>query len=43
VAAAAANEAGGNGVDMWVWSLVLASVPLLAWALYVLWARGSRG
>ena len=32
----------GDGVDTWVWSLVLASIPLLAWALYALWSGKSR-
>ena len=35
-------SASGEGVDTWVWSLVLASIPLLAWALYALWSRRSR-
>jgi hypothetical protein len=39
-AASASGE--GKGVDTWVWSLVLASVPLLAWALYALWSGRSR-
>jgi hypothetical protein len=29
----------GEGLDTWVWSLVLGSAPLLAWALYALWRR----
>ena len=37
-----AGNAAGEGVDTWVWSLVLASVPLLAWALYAFWPRSSR-
>ena len=38
----AGRGADGDGVDTWVWSLVLASIPLLLWALYVLWNRGER-
>jgi hypothetical protein len=38
-----ARSASGDGVDTWVWSLVLGSIPLLLWGLYVLWARSSRG
>ena len=37
-----AGAASSEGVDTWVWSLVLGSIPLLAWALYALWSRGSR-
>ena len=40
--AAAADDAGSEGVDTWVWSLVLGSIPLLAWALYALWSGRSR-
>ena len=37
-----AASASSEGVDTWVWSLVLASIPLLAWALYALWSGRSR-
>ncbi len=35
-------SASGKGIDTWVWSLILGSVPLLAWGLYALWSRPSR-
>ena len=36
------SGAGGKGVPTWVWSLILGSVPLLAWGLYSLWMGGKR-
>ena len=39
---ASVSGAGGKGVPTWVWSLILGSVPLLAWGLYSLWMGGKR-